>query len=59
MKKALQMILSLAIIVIGIYMMANNTLWSAPSLSGLAFIMTGLLHWMPHCPVCKALCKKQ
>lgn len=57
-KTAIQMILALAIIIIGIYMMLNSSPWQPPFTSGLAFILTGLLHWMPNCPVCKAVFKK-
>ena len=52
-KKIIQMISSLVIIVIGIYMLVNFGCGTAPHLSGLAFLLIGLNLWMPHCLILK------
>ena len=51
------MVLALAVIVIGIYMVANFESMTAPFISGIAFILTGMNLWLPNCPMCNHICK--
>jgi len=57
MTKNIKMSVSLAIMVIGLYMMLNSSWPEFESLTGLAILLTGFMHWMPFCPVCKTVFK--
>jgi hypothetical protein len=57
MKKDIQIVFSVVVIGIGIYLLTQNAWPTPPALSGLAFLLVGYLHFMPYCPLCKAFCK--
>jgi len=57
MKKYIRMVSALVIMIIGAYMLFGNMWPTPPALSGLALLLTGFLHWMPYCPICKAILK--
>jgi F0F1-type ATP synthase assembly protein I len=57
MKKIIQRILIIGVIIIGIYMLVTNTWPTPPAVSGLGFLLAGLAMWVPHCPICKMLFK--
>jgi drug/metabolite transporter (DMT)-like permease len=59
MKKVLEMILALGVIAIGVYMLFTNDAYTAPFLSGLGFLLSGVLLWLPNCPICKSICDKK
>ncbi len=56
-KKTLQALLALGTIVVGAYMLYSHQWPTPPAVSGLGFLFAGLALWIPHCPVCKKLCK--
>ena len=59
MKRIIQMVLALSVIIIGITMFFSFDWPTPPAVSGLAFFFTGLYMWIPHCPICKRVFKDQ
>ncbi|MEM9336915.1 MAG: hypothetical protein AAGA35_03610 [Patescibacteria group bacterium] len=54
-RKAVQMIATLGVIGIGIYMLASYAWPNPPAVSGIGFLLAGIALWMNHCPVMKWL----
>ena len=54
-KQMVQAALALAVIVIGIYMLLQNTWGTPPALSGLGFLLAGFAIWVPHCPIMRMI----
>jgi F0F1-type ATP synthase assembly protein I len=54
-KKVLQMLLIVGVIAIGLYMFFSFAWGTPPAISGLAFVLTGLALWIPHCPLVNIL----
>mgnify|MGYP001065254520 CR=1 FL=1 len=50
-KKIVQELLTVGVIIVGIYMLVSFTWGTPPTISGLGFLMAGLALWVPHCPV--------
>lgn len=50
-KRIVQALLTIGVIVVGIYMLANFDWGTPPAISGLGFLMAGLALWTPHCPI--------
>ena len=57
-QRTLQAVFSVAIILIGAHMLYQFAWPTAPAISGLAFLLIGFSLWMPHCPICRRICKK-
>lgn len=54
-KKIIQKLLILGVIIVGIYMLVSYAWPTPPAVSGLGFLMAGLAMWIPHCPICRAI----
>lgn len=50
-KKVVQMLLSIGVILVGLYMLFSFTWGTPPAISGLGFLLAGLALWTPHCPI--------
>jgi len=57
-KKVLVQVLSVLVMIVGIYMFAMHAFMTPPSVSGVGFFLVGLALWIPHCPICAKICKK-
>jgi hypothetical protein len=58
-RKIIQMLSSIGIIMVGVYMFTNHAWPTPPAVSGVGFFLTGLALWMNHCPVLKYFFEKK
>ena len=50
-KHTVQAILTIGVIIVGLYMLFSYDWGTAPAVSGLGFLLAGLALWVPHCPI--------
>ena len=54
-RKVVQMVSTLGVIAVGVYMFTNFAWPTPPAISGVGFFLAGVALWMNHCPVMKWL----
>lgn len=54
-KEVIQKLLTIGVMVIGVYMLWNFEWPTPPAISGLGFLFAGLAMWIPHCPIAKMI----
>ena len=57
-RKIVQMLATIGVVVVGVYMTLSYDWPQPPAVSGLGFIFAGIALWMNHCPGMKMLFEK-